>query len=147
MKQDRKVRIESSNNKTNPYKNVCALAVAQYFNIDNNVRYLHTLGDLQRAFSKGTTWFLKSRSSGFKGKTVGQIRNKVYDKIGAMYYVVIVEGHVLVLDRHGKTIVDTDPRDRDARKIVTMFGVFHRNQCSMFDSSVKHIKHFENYIV
>ena len=35
-------------------------------------------------------------------------------------YVLLVEGHVLALSRHGDIVVDTDPRVRDRRK-VTMF--------------------------
>jgi hypothetical protein len=39
-------------------------------------------------------------------------------------YVIMVDHHVLMLDATGRTIVDTDPRERDARKIHKIYGVY-----------------------
>jgi hypothetical protein len=39
-------------------------------------------------------------------------------------YVVMVDHHVLMLDQQGNTIIDTDPRERDARKIHKIYGVY-----------------------
>jgi hypothetical protein len=39
-------------------------------------------------------------------------------------YVIRVEGHVLMIDRNGKTLVDTAPRKRDKRKVLDITGVY-----------------------
>ena len=39
-------------------------------------------------------------------------------------YLVIVDGHMLMLDRNGKTIVDTAPRLRDARRVIDIKAVW-----------------------
>lgn len=142
MKISREQRRETSNNLNNPDKNVCALAVAKFFRVEDNVRYLHTVCDLQRAMRSSSEFHMRSRNSGIKGKTIGAVRKKLFDKIGAYYYIAVVERHVLVLDHEGNTLIDTDPRKRDARKIVKFFGVFRRQQVSVFSNEIKHIKEF-----
>jgi hypothetical protein len=39
-------------------------------------------------------------------------------------YVILVEGHVLMIDRNGKTLVDTAPRKRDRRKVLDIRGIY-----------------------
>ncbi len=39
-------------------------------------------------------------------------------------FVIIVPGHVLVIDRNGQTIVDAAPRQRDRRQIRRAMGVY-----------------------
>ena len=39
-------------------------------------------------------------------------------------YVIRVEGHVLMIDRNGKTLVDTAPRKRDRRKVLDITGIY-----------------------
>ena len=70
---------------------------------------------------------LRSRKSSFpKNASVGGIRgklNKLDDPKGTVY-LIRVKGHVLVLDREGKTIVDTAPRKRDRRAIIKIHAVW-----------------------
>ena len=118
-----------SNNTRNRNKNVCGLAVASALGVQNATRYLHTWGDLQRAIR--TTWSFRSVKSALRvtcGETsVGAMRKAIrkHDADASlMSYVVQVQGHVLMLQRDGKTLVDTDPRKRDNRKVLAVYGVY-----------------------
>jgi hypothetical protein len=68
---------------------------------------------------------VRSVKSKAKGATVGAVRSNLA-AIGALAYIVIVKGHVLLLDAKGKTIVDTAPRQRDRRAIVHIHGVYSK---------------------
>lgn len=119
----RKQYITSGNNSDNANKNVCALAVAKALQVQSTTRYLHTMGDLLRASRK--KWDVRSHNSctQAKGKTVGAIRHTL-SKYGASAYIVHVEGHVLLLNDSGKTIVDTTRQSRDTRKIKSIYAVY-----------------------
>jgi hypothetical protein len=110
-----------SNNPDNTNKNWCALEVATALGVEEETRYLHNWNDLLRAVR--SRWIARSRKSSVKGKTVGAIRSQLA-KLGAHAFVVLVEGHVLLLNCDGKTIVDTSPRKQDRRKIRALYGVF-----------------------
>ena len=58
--------------------------------------------------------------------TVGAIRSKIraLKDPDDTLYLVRVEGHVLLLDRAGNTIVDTDRRVRDKRKVLRVHAVW-----------------------
>lgn len=101
----------------------CALAVANALGVAGNVRYLHNLDDTLRAVR--TAYSVRSRLSavGGLGKTVGAIRAKLAQQ-GARYYIVHVQGHVLLLGADGSTLIDTNPRKHDRRKIRYIYGVF-----------------------
>lgn len=118
-----------SNNTRNRNKNVCGLAVASALGVQNATRYLHTWGDLQRAIR--TTWSFRSVKSALRVKTnetsVGAMRKAIrnHNPEGTlMSYVVMVEGHVLMLNNDGTTAIDTDPRKRDCRKVKAVYGVY-----------------------
>ena len=118
-----------SNNTRNRNKNVCGLAVASALGVQNATRYLHTWGDLQRAIR--TTWSFRSVKSALRvtcGETsVGAMRKAIrkHDADTSLVsYVVHVQGHVLMLQRDGETLVDTDPRKRDCRKVLAVYGVY-----------------------
>ena len=70
---------------------------------------------------------LRSRKSSVgKNPTVGGIRKRLQglgDPEGTRY-LIMVWGHVLVLDRDGNTIVDTAPRRADRRKVVRIHAVW-----------------------
>lgn len=103
-------------------KTICASAVAGFFNADGNVRYLQTVSDIVRAVRKhGYT--VRSRRSSVQADSVGGIRKEL-KKLGEGYYIVRVEGHALLLDHNGQTVVDTCPRKRDRRKITHLYKVF-----------------------
>ena len=116
----RQRRKKDSNNSQNNNKNVCANAVAIKVGVADNVRYLHTFSDLKRACS--TKFSVRSVKSKCK-KTVGGSRAEL-SKIGARGYIVHVDGHTLLLNKHGNTVVDTSPRLRDARKIISIYGLY-----------------------
>jgi hypothetical protein len=113
---------KESNNRANPNKNKCALAVARTLGVDNEVRYLHTMTDLKRAISK--QYSLRSVKSMVKSDTVGGARKNLDGR--AFAYVVMVDEHVLLLSRIGRTVVDTSPRRRDRRKIKGIWGVYDK---------------------
>jgi hypothetical protein len=126
---------DRSNNKENPNKNWCGLTVANALGVANATLYLHTWSDLARAIR--TCWSFRSVKTTFKVKpyqtTVGAVRVRIRRKYiskpsdpatDPRAYVVMVDHHVLMLDATGRTIIDTDPRERDARKIHKIYGVY-----------------------
>ncbi len=62
--------------------------------------------------------------------TVGKCRAKLAEVAEAepaiVGFVVRVDSHVLVLDRAGKTVVDTAPRVRDARRVLGVLAVIEK---------------------
>jgi len=112
-----------SNNDRDPNRNVCALAVADALGVARRVRYLHTVTDVVRAVRAGG-YTARSRRSAVRGDTIGSVRAQLAARVGAAYYIVHVAGHVLLLGADGRTLVDTDPRKNDRRKISRLFGVW-----------------------
>ena len=114
-----------SNNKDNGNKNICALRVAQALGVGAETRYLHTVNDVVYAARKAYT--VRSRGSNVKGKTVGASRAKLIElaeQHNTIGFIVRVAGHVLLIDKEGKTVVDSDPRQRDKRKITHCYIVY-----------------------
>lgn len=120
-----------SNNPVNPNKNVCAYVVAQGLGVGDATRYLHTWSDLARAIR--TRWGFRSVRSYVtkQGDTMGKIRKGIdahaKENPRAVAYVVRVDGHVLALKRDGSTVVDTDPRKRDKRKVLDVYAVYKQS--------------------
>lgn len=103
-------------------KTGCAAACVYFFNALENVRYLHKISDIVRAV-RGAGWTVRSRMSSIKkDSTVGSVRPQLA-KLGAGYYLIRVDGHALVMLHTGETVVDTDPRKRDRRKITHIYKV------------------------
>ena len=127
---DRKQKRSRSNNPDNPNKNKCALAVAERLHVADEVRYLHTWGDIMRAVRK--LWSMRSVASAVgltkQPKTVGAMRKKLVDVAkknpDLLHYLILVEGHVLLINRDGTTHVDTAPRKRDRRQVLSVYGVY-----------------------
>jgi len=73
---------------------------------------------------------VRSRKSKMKGLTIGKVRDSIRglnDPIGTKYFVVVSGSrycHAMVLNRTGNTIVDTDPRKRDKRKVYSIHAVY-----------------------
>lgn len=117
----------NSNNAENTNQNVCAKAVAAALgNSDQAVRYLHNINDIVKA-ARTVGFQVRSRKSNLKkNSTVGAAR-KTIQKLAAKennsYYIVRVEGHALLMDSDGNTVVDTDPRKADRRKITHFYAV------------------------
>lgn len=124
MTNERRNYKRTSNNSSNPNKNICALRVAEVLGVAGKVRYLHTISDLVRA--SRTRFKVTSRAAGLKGKSVGAVRSKlaaIGERERFAAFIVRVDGHVLLLDRQGGTMVDTAPRKRDRRKVTHVYGV------------------------
>lgn len=119
----RQTQKDESNNNANPNQNVCALAVARALKVQDSVRYLHNMRDIVRAAR--TRFLIRSRMTDAKAKnkSVGAIRANLA-AIGALGYIVRVDGHVLLLDAQGQTLVDTDSRKRDRRKVTHVYGIY-----------------------
>ena len=113
----------ASNNAENSNQNICAMMVAKALGVANEVRYLHTIGDLKRA--AGKRFSVRSVKSKVKSDTAGGARKRMAD-IPAKAFIVWVPGHVLLMDAEGSTIVDTDPRKRDRRKLLGVWGVYDK---------------------
>jgi len=112
-----------SNNRDNPNKNRCALAIARALGVENEVKYLHTIDDLKRAASKH--YSVRSVKSMVKSDTVGGARKNLDGR--ACAYLVMVKDHALLMSRIGRTVIDTDPRLRDKRKILGIWGIYHKS--------------------
>jgi hypothetical protein len=124
MRPNRAQLRRQSNNSVNPNKNICVLACAKFLKVDENVRYFHYLKDLVRAARMNYT--VRSRKSTLATATVGGSRKLIKSKGDAKFYIVRIHRHVLLLDSKGNTIVDTDPRKRDCRKLTHIYGVYSK---------------------
>lgn len=72
---------------------------------------------------------LRSRSSRIgKTATVGSIRTKIqgFDDPSGTVYLVRLKDHVLLMDSQGKTLVDTDSRKRDRRKVIRLQAIWKK---------------------
>lgn len=72
---------------------------------------------------------LRSRKS-YMGtcETVGSIRDKIKklnDPVGTVY-LIRLKDHVLLLNSNGETIVDTDKRVRDKRKVIHVKAIWKK---------------------
>lgn len=132
----RAIYRSGSNNPENPNKNLCGLAVAKACQVDDKVRYLHTLSDLKRALRhcysvRSIMWCVnKATRNGKANKTVGGVRAALKKQIqkddNLLGIVISIKGHVLLIGPDGKTWVDTDPRERDRRPILSVIGIYKK---------------------
>jgi len=144
MRIDRNKSRAKSNNPSNPNKNVCGLAILRHLRAENLGRYCHTLPDIVYNLRKKYT--VRSRMSTLaprpisgKLRSVGFVRrairaherNSCYPPCheSAQFrhvhgYLVYVNKHVLFLDTNGDTIVDTAPRQKDHRKVKSVYVVY-----------------------
>jgi len=104
------------------------IAPSDYRNTWNGTK--NTAIDILR--SKG--FGVRSRKSSMgTASTVGQIRSKINNlpniisqngyPSNVLGYYVTIQGHGLVLDTSGNTVVDTAPRKRDKRKVFTVHAI------------------------
>lgn len=106
----------------------CAGATLNFFGVEGTTWNNRTKKNVWENTLRRNGFSVRSRKSKLgKAKTVGAAR-KVLDKISEsepeiIAFVIRVDGHVLVLDRGGKTIVDTDPRIKDKRKVLGLMAV------------------------
>lgn len=124
------IRRSNGNSKTVCVSHVLAafgIATYQYNNTFNARTGKNVWGGILRRHG----WAVRSRSSKMgSSTTVGSIRKKIakLDDPSVTRYIVRVSGHILLLDRSGKTIVDTSPRKRDKRKVEGVFAIFPKKR-------------------
>ena len=107
----------------------CATATLDYFGVSGVTWNERTNKNVWADTLRRNGFAVRSRLSKVgKNKTVGAIRKKLasLDEPQVKGFVVRVDGHVLVLDRGGNTIVDTAPRLRDKRKVLGVWAVWDR---------------------
>ena len=109
----------------------CAGAVLRYFGCMGVTWNKRTGKNVYLDTLRRNGYAVRSRSSHIrKGSSVGGIRSKlaqIADKEPMIEgFIVKVTDHVLLLDRSGQTIVDTDARTRDRRKVVTVHAVWKK---------------------
>ena len=111
-------------------KTPCASAVLRYFNVTGTTWNERTRKNVWPDTLRRNGFAVRSRLSSLRKKesTVGAARNRLAaiasNEPKIIAFVVRVKGHVLVVGRDGKTIVDTSPRKRDARKIRGLFAIW-----------------------
>jgi hypothetical protein len=72
---------------------------------------------------------LRSRKSQIKPySTVGSIRAKIkkFDDPGNAVYLIRLKDHVLLLNKNGDTIADTDKKQRDKRRIIKIHAIWQK---------------------
>jgi hypothetical protein len=124
----REFQRSMSNNSSNTNKNICGLRVAEHLQVADSVPYLHTIEDLVRAGR--TKYTVRSRYSKVSKLSVGGARAKLVEigkEVNAIGFIVNVRGHVLFLNSEGRTVVDTAPRKRDARKMYSCYVVYAKD--------------------
>lgn len=122
--------IKMGNNRTHEITG-CAGAVLKYFGCmgvtwnnrtEKNV-YLDTLRRNGYAVRSRTSQIKKWSSVGAIRAKLAQIADKEPKIEG---FIVEIINHVLVLDRNGQTIVDTDQRTRDRRRVLKVYAVWKK---------------------
>lgn len=116
-------------------KTVCVTACLTALGVRlDSFHYTGTVQGTQREnILRRSGYCVRSRLSSMpKNPTIGKCRaaiNKLQDPPGTRY-LVIVDGsgycHAMLLKSDGSTLVDTDPRKRDKRKVVSVKAVFRK---------------------
>ena len=109
-------------------KTPCASAALAYFGVTGTTWNQRTGRNVWDATLRRAGYSVRSRMSKLdKGESVGGARidlaliAKKEPQIRA--FIVRVKGHVLVVDRSGRTVVDTAPRKRDRRTIRGVWAI------------------------
>lgn len=110
----------------------CAGAILSYFGIENGSTWNNrTKQNVWDNTLRRNGYSVRSRNSKIKpGSTAGSVRNTLAniatDEPQIEAFVVRVQGHVLLMDRLGRTIVDTSPRKRDRRRVLGVLAVWKK---------------------
>jgi hypothetical protein len=113
-------------------KTPCASATLAYFGVTGTTWNERTQRNVWDDTLRRNGYAVRSRASKLSRKesTVGAARGKLASVAAAepeiLAFVARVDGHVLVIDRNGETVVDTDPRKRDKRKLRGVFAVMRK---------------------
>ena len=108
----------------------CASAVLAYFGVRGTTWNERTKTNVWENTMRRAGFSVRSRFSQLTKKetTVARARAKIASMaaqdVTILAFVVRVPQHVLVVDRAGNTIVDTDPRKADRRRITGICAIF-----------------------
>ena len=111
-------------------KTPCASAALAFFGVVGVTFNTRTNKNVWENTLRRAGFSVRSRFSQLtkKEQTVGASRKKMVkiaeNEPTIKAFIVRVERHVLVVDRNGNTIVDTDDRVRDRRKVLGLVAVF-----------------------
>ena len=129
----RKELISQANNPENPNKNICTLAIAEALGVHNSTKYLHTMADLVRAIR--SRFKVRDTRKAYFGECVSNVRKELKERStdNTLGYVAFVferdwelqTGHVIFLNRDGKTLVDTCEAfwGFDSRRVICLAEV------------------------
>jgi acyl-ACP thioesterase len=125
---DREEERKESNNPFNPNKNLCCLAVTNYFGTTKLWKYLHNSGDLIISISKKHN--VVDKDFLVKNLIVEDARkilkkNTLKENVRVKGYLLSLPDHTILLNEFGKTIVDVDPEYQD------VFDDRIINECNM----------------
>ena len=107
----------------------CATATLNFFGVSGVTWNERTKQNVWDNTLRRAGYAVRSRASnlGKRASTVGAARQKIADiaqrEPEIIAFVARVDGHVLVIGRDGQTVVDTDPRKNDRRKLRGLFAV------------------------
>ena len=116
-------KIEKHTHDSGRSKNVCTGAVLQFFGIGRNEYHYAEDADTVKQVLRRKGYSVRSRMSAFRIRdrvtSIGKLRIALrkYDGSKRNFYYVGVQGHAMVLNGEGRTIVDTAPRKRNTRKV------------------------------
>jgi len=125
-------------------KTVCMTACLTALGVPvENFHYTGSIGNSKHeAILRRHGYAVRSRKSKLpKTATMGKVReaikNRMSDPIGTFYFVILWSDsycHAILLDDDGNTVVDTDPRKRDKRKVHTIHAIFPKNHGEIEDA-------------
>jgi len=116
-------------NTTIHHQTPCASAVLKFFNVKGVTYNARTKTNVWDNTLRRAGFSIRSRMSMLRKKegTVGAARKRIKEiadnEPNIIAFIVRVQGHILVLDTEGKTVVDTAPRKKDKRKILKLVAV------------------------
>ena len=117
-------RIENRDSRQNGMKTICTSAVLTALGV-KNWHYSQSHTDMLNVLRRNGL-NVRSRTSLLTKKIfrVAHIKAhlKRFTKLGGKF-MIFVDRHVLLLDEKGVTIIDTDPRKVDKRRIVKIYEV------------------------
>ena len=127
----RKPVKEHHTHKSGEKKTVCVTAVLTSIGVPHDTfHYTGRIADGRReSILRRHGFAARSRMSRLpRGCSVGRARERIasWDDPPGTVYMVTVRQHLLLLDENGQTLVDTDPRVRDRRKILEIKAVFKK---------------------
>ncbi len=115
-------------------KTVCTSHVLAAFGICSSSYHYSGQFAQRAAILRRNGYAVRSRMSKMgKRKTVGVARTRIPtmgDPPGTRYELVLVYGdsrHAILLDQQGETIVDTDPREADRRRVVAIHAIYPKS--------------------